>query len=324
MTVSIALCTYNGEKFLEEQLESFTHQTRFPDEIVICDDHSTDMTIQIVESFQKSAPFDVRIYINPSRLGSTKNFERAISLSMGDVIFLSDQDDWWYPEKISTILKCFEGKNRGKYGELFSDAEIVDETLNFQNRNLWESIGFDKKIRTNFAKGNAISILLKNNIVTGATMAFDANYKDLLLPIPEVWVHDAWISLLLAYTSNLHMIEQSLIKYRRHGFQQIGVRRPSFPRKVEKAIKNKGDFYFHEAEQFKLLYERLLENQSKIIDPSLLELLREKINHLETRAHMRNYDMSRIAIPMKELISGRYHKYSLGWNSFFKDLFIGH
>ena len=79
MTVSIALCTSDGEKFLKEKLESFTNQHELPDELIIYDDHSTDTTIQIVESFQQSAPFDVRIYINQSQLGSTKNFERVLS-----------------------------------------------------------------------------------------------------------------------------------------------------------------------------------------------------------------------------------------------------
>lgn len=322
MKVSIALCTFNGEKFLKEQLDSFIHQTRLPDELIVCDDNSTDNTIKIVESFQRSAPFNVRLFVNECRRGSTKNFERAISLSKGDVIFLSDQDDYWYPEKIGTILNCFA--LQGRYGGVFSDAEIVDEKLYYHNRNLWESIEFDKKQRKNFATGNPIPVLLKHNIVTGATMAFDANYTNLLLPIPEVWVHDAWISLLLTNVSNLRMIEQPLIKYRQHGFQQIGIKEPSFSRKVEIAFQNRVDFYFYEAEKFKLLYERLLENQSKIKDLSSIELLKEKINHLETRASMRNHNVSRIAIPMKELVSGRYHKYSLGWNSFFKDLFIGH
>ena len=120
------------------------------------------------------------------------------------------------------------------------------------------------------------------------------------------------------------MIERPLIKYRQHGFQQIGIKKPSFYQKVDDALKNKEDFYFREVKKFKLLYERLLENLSKIQDPSSIELLEEKIDHLETRAIMRNYDLSRIAIPMNELVSGRYHRYSLGWNSFFKDLLIGH
>jgi glycosyltransferase involved in cell wall biosynthesis len=322
MRVSVALCTYNGEKFLREQLESFANQTRVPDELIVCDDLSTDNTVQIVESFQQSAPFDVRLYINGSQLGSTKNFERAITLSKGDIIFLSDQDDWWHQEKITTILDCFSPQ--GKYGGVFSNAEIVDETLNYQNRNLWESIGFDKKKRRNFAEGNAIHVLLKRNVVTGATMAFDSDFKDLLLPIPDVWIHDAWISLLLAFISHLHMIDYPLIKYRQHGFQQIGIRKPSFSQKVDATFRNKEDFYYREAEKFKLVYDRLLGFPAKIKDPGSVELLKEKIGHLETRAMMRNNDLSRIAIPIKELASGRYHKYSLGWNSFFKDLFIGH
>jgi hypothetical protein len=155
-------------------------------------------------------------------------------------------------------------------------------------------------------------------------MAFDANFKDLLLPIPDVWFHDAWISLLLASMSDLCMIEQPLIKYRQHPLQQMGIRKPSFSRKVEEAIQNNENFYFYEAEKFKLLYGRAHDFRANIKEPRLFELLKKKIDHLETRATMRNDDLSRIVIPMKELISGRYHQYSLGWYSFFKDLFIGH
>jgi glycosyltransferase involved in cell wall biosynthesis len=324
MTVSIALCTFNGEKFLKEQLDSFSHQAILPDELIICDDHSTDSTIQIIESFQQSAPFNVQLYINESQLGSTKNFERAISVSKGDVIFLSDQDDWWYPEKIRIISDCFKGKYGGLFGGVFSDAEIVGETLNYQNRNLWDSIGFDKKKRKNFSEGDPLPMLLRRNVVTGATMAFDVKFKNLLLPIPEVWIHDAWISLLLACASHFQMIEQPLIKYRQHGLQQIGIRKPPITQKFEESLQNNEDFYLHEAEKFKLVQERLLGFSSRIKDPHSVELLTEKIDHLETRAVMRNHDLSRIAIPLKELASGRYHKYSLGWNSFFKDLFIGH
>jgi glycosyltransferase involved in cell wall biosynthesis len=322
MKVSVALCTYNGEKYLSEQLESFANQTRVPDELIVCDDLSTDNTVQIVESFQQSAPFNVRLYMNESRLGSTKNFEQAISMSKGDVIFLSDQDDWWYQDKINIILKYFPHKE--KYGGLFSDAEIVDESLTSQYRNLWESIGFDTIQRKKFSEGNSIPVLLKHNVVTGATMAFDADFKDILLPIPEIWIHDAWISLLLAYTSRLQMIEQPLIKYRQHGFQQIGVRKPSFSQKVEATLQNNENFYLCEAKKFRLVVERLHRFPAKITDPKSVELLKEKIDHLETRAIMRNHDLSRISIPLKELVSGRYHKYSLGWNSFFKDLCIGH
>jgi len=87
MKVSIALCTYNGEKFLAEQLKSIAGQTRLPDELVICDDCSQDATVDIVRGFAKVAPFSVRLLTNKTNAGSTKNFERAISLCEGDIIF---------------------------------------------------------------------------------------------------------------------------------------------------------------------------------------------------------------------------------------------
>ena len=119
MKVSIALCTYNGENFLEEQLSSIGQQTRLPDELIISDDDSTDSTVQIAEKFAAIAPFSVKISINTKRLGSTKNFERAISQCSGDIIFLSDQDDYWNPKKINLIVRVLEESNN--LGCIFSN-----------------------------------------------------------------------------------------------------------------------------------------------------------------------------------------------------------
>ena len=94
-TLSVAMCTYNGSRHLSEQLESIGTQTRLPDELVICDDCSSDDTIRIIERFSASAPFAVRLEINTQNLGSTKNFEKAIRLCQGDLIALADQDDVW-------------------------------------------------------------------------------------------------------------------------------------------------------------------------------------------------------------------------------------
>src|SRR3989339_673267 len=100
MNISIAMCTYNGEKYIEQQLNSFLTQTILPNELVICDDCSKDKTIEILQEFSKKAKFPVRIYLNEKNLGSTKNFEKAIGLSKGDIIFCSDQDDVWHNQKI--------------------------------------------------------------------------------------------------------------------------------------------------------------------------------------------------------------------------------
>ena len=101
LTFSVALCSYNGAKFILEQLDSIAAQTRTPDELVICDDGSCDATIAEVANFASRASFPVRVHVNEAVLGPTKNFERAIALSGGDVIALCDQDDVWHSDKLA-------------------------------------------------------------------------------------------------------------------------------------------------------------------------------------------------------------------------------
>ncbi|MBC7931137.1 MAG: glycosyltransferase, partial [Rubrivivax sp.] len=95
--LSIAMCTYDGGRYLAEQLASIAAQTRAPDELVVCDDRSRDETTSIVRRFAETAPFPVRLYVNEQNLGSTRNFEKAIGLCEGELIALSDQDDVWLP-----------------------------------------------------------------------------------------------------------------------------------------------------------------------------------------------------------------------------------
>src|SRR5919199_6162917 len=119
--VSVAMCTYNGERYLQEQLDSIAAQTCLPDELVVCDDRSSDRTLEIIQIFKSKVSFPVHLHINPENLGTIKNFEKAISLCTGDIIVLSDQDDVWKPHKVETILQAF-AKNT-KAGYVFSNAD---------------------------------------------------------------------------------------------------------------------------------------------------------------------------------------------------------
>lgn len=221
MKSSIALCTYNGAKFLAGQLESFLRQTRLPDELVVCDDRSTDETIGILEDFARDAPFPVRIYVNENNLGSTKNFERAISFCTGDLIFLSDQDDVWENKKISRMVSIFDQNPDTILA--FSDAEIVDENLKSLGKSLWETTFNDRK-RNLVSKENFFGILLNEGIVTGATVCFKSELKDYILPIPILgnFIHDGWIALVAAQLGKVEFLSEKLIKYRQHSNQQIG------------------------------------------------------------------------------------------------------
>ncbi len=114
--ISIALCTYNGERFLNQQLASMAQQTRLPDELVVCDDRSTDRTLTMVREFAASAPYPVRIFQNEQNLGFAANFERAIRLCQGNLIALSDQDDIWYPIRLQRSEHEFTCPSRSGSG----------------------------------------------------------------------------------------------------------------------------------------------------------------------------------------------------------------
>lgn len=101
--LSIAMCNYNGAQYLQQQLNSISAQTRLPDELFICDNCSSDTTVEIIYGLSRKAPFPVRLYLNEVNLGTTRNFAKTIGLCEGDVIALSDQDDVWHQDKLLRI-----------------------------------------------------------------------------------------------------------------------------------------------------------------------------------------------------------------------------
>ena len=143
MHVSIAMCTYNGARFLREQLESIASQTCLPDELVVCDDGSTDATLGILASYAKVSNFPVRVHCNTIRLGATRNFEQAISLAQGEVIVLSDQDDIWRHDKLQILTHNFS--KHLDAGFIFSDAIVINEGGRIVLESLWKQFSFDKK-----------------------------------------------------------------------------------------------------------------------------------------------------------------------------------
>jgi glycosyltransferase involved in cell wall biosynthesis len=229
--ISVALCTFNGERFLGEQLASIATQTRPPDELVVCDDHSTDRTVDIVRAFAASAPYPVRIFDNDHNLGFAANFERAIRLCEGDLIALSDQDDIWYPIRLERSEQEF--MVHPEAGLIFSDADIIDEQNELTGSTLWQRLGFAGKRESEWRAGRYV-LLAKHRFVTGATVMFRASLRDRCLPIGRGWIHDEWIALISAAFADLRPIDQPLIRYRIHGSQQVG-----FRNKLEQRVEGK-------------------------------------------------------------------------------------
>jgi len=241
MRVSVAMCTYNGAQYLGEQLESFVAQSRPPDELVVCDDGSTDATPQILADFAGRAPFDVRIFRNKANVGYRRNFEQAIGLCRGDVIALSDQDDFWYPHKLAESSAIFE-RDRA-IGGIFTNGDLMDFRSRPVRGTLWRRFKFDSNEESRFRSRDALGVLLRRNVATGMTLIFRSSLRDRLFPIPATWEHDSWIAILLVIYSRLEACPKHLVRYRLHRYQKVGV--PLSPAKKLHWILTRGPFVFH-------------------------------------------------------------------------------
>jgi glycosyltransferase involved in cell wall biosynthesis len=315
---SIAMCTFNGARFLPEQLQSIAKQTRRPDELVVCDDGSIDNTVELVRTFARTAPFPVHLTQNPENLGTTTNFENAIRLCRGDLIVLADQDDIWRPDKLARLEQEFA--SAPEVGLVFSDAAIVDHDRQPLGYNLWQAIGFTPGERRAFRGGRAFASMLRRCRVTGATMGFRATFRDLIVPIPRGWLHDAWIALLISAVAPVAPVEELLIEYRQHPHQQIGGRQRDLATQYRSAREMGQDTFLAIASRFEEALDRLRGRPE--VPPGHLRALEEKVGHCQARARMRDPGTRRLPLVLGEIRKGNYSKYSRGWKAVAQDLFL--
>jgi glycosyltransferase involved in cell wall biosynthesis len=318
--LSVALCIYNGEAHLAEQLDSLAAQSRLPDELVVCDDRSTDATVSIVETFAKRAPFPVRLHVNESNLGSTKNFDRAFGLCQGDVIFPCDQDDVWLPEKLARMQAAFA--ESPSIGLVVSDAWLVGPNLERTGMTAWPNLPFTRSMRNSFERGGATDVLLRYNVVTGVAMAFRADLRDLVLPIPMSWVHDGWIGFLAAAVADVRLLGEPLVLYRQHGAQQLGIPKRTLARELRTAFHQRDHDYFRGlAESFDDLTARLRQHSGRLRDTSVIERAAEKAAMARSQMRMREVGrLRRIGMALGHLWAGRYRRYNRGWKAFAVDV----
>src|SRR5215831_850820 len=319
MKVSIAMCTFNGARFLPEQLASLRAQQRRPDELIICDDASTDETPQLLKDFSRTAEFPVHLSVNSTNVGTNKNFAQAINACTGDIVFLCDQDDIWNSEKIRSIESIFQA--HPKAGLVFTDAEFLDESSAGSAKCLSAELAFGRRRQNVVKTGGAFALLLRQNYVCGATMAFRSAFRELILPIVEdgPLIHDGWIALLISAVAGVSFIDRPLIKYRRHAAQQVGLARVSRVDEVMRAQRTAPDSYVRQARQLSEALSRLLDHG---ISARHEQPLREKIAHLHERARLPQSPLRRLPSVSKEIVNLRYHRFSRGWYSAAKDLLV--
>lgn len=228
MTVSVAICTYNGAEYIGSQLRSILEQTVPVGEVVVCDDGSSDGTLAIVESIANQTDIPIRVFENKPNLGVCANFDKAIKLCKGDIIFLSDQDDIWMPEKVETVQQWFEG-HPGKE-VVFSDAEFIDSAggIYMEGLTLFRAVGMTSRAIKWFDCGYALELFLKNNRATGATMAIRAEIASQFRmkgdkSVKDNPLHDYLLALMAIKRDTLGYINKPLIHYRIHENQTCGL-----------------------------------------------------------------------------------------------------
>lgn len=217
-TIDVLLATYNGEKYLTEQIESILNQTYRNIRILISDDCSKDNTREIIKEYQKK---DSRIhaYFQKNNLGYIKNFEFLIKQVESNMFMLSDQDDVWLPEKIEKTAEVMKRENADL---VFGDLEVVDENLKTINPSFNEYMLLKRKINK-CIKNYKVNYLY--NCVTGCTTLIKSKWIEKILPIPSnsrYVPHDYWIGIMIALEGKLAYVEKPYIKYRQHGNNQIG------------------------------------------------------------------------------------------------------
>ncbi len=322
MKISIAICTYNGEKYLREQLESYGAQTRLPDEVVVCDDGSQDATLEIVNAFSRQAAFPVKLYRSESNLGYVRNFEKAIGLCSGDIIVTSDQDDVWHIEKLELIEAEFAKSE--KIGMVYADAEVVDENLRPVGLTMWECNDFNREKQQNFNSGNSLDILLRDGCVLGSSMAFRAKYLNLILPIPPniYYDHDDWAALMISAIAEIALISKPLIKYRQHRQQtSSGVLRERETGVNAAVNAGKRINNYDEIINQLAFAERKLSESRYSVKNSIAKIKAAR-NHVSARATLPKNLLLRLVKIGRELMAGHYHAYSNGFRSAAKDLLV--
>lgn len=312
-TIGAVVVTYNGSPWLEQQLRSIIAQSRPPDEIIISDDASSDDTLAIARRTTTGIGADVRLLEAQERTGITANVERAIHAGSTDVVVLADQDDVWSPNKLRYIDQWARGSKAGGW---FSDGDVIDGGGRSTGRGLWQRVGFTPSLQRLW-ETDALGVLLKLPVVTGATLAFRREHIPLLLPLPPSGWHDYSISLLLAATSGLDKCEAPMISYRLHGANAAGLPAVSHLERV-KSLSERRFWLQRQLAHFEEVAQRV---EARGGSEKAIMRLRAKADLLQRRASLRRTRSFRLFDVLPALTAGDYHRYGQGLSSAARDLF---
>lgn len=306
-SVSIAVCTYNGERFLQAQLDSLLAQSRRPDQIVIRDDVSSDGTLALLQAFvprAEAAGIAVDLQVNPQNVGYRSNFDGALRACSGELIFLCDHDDVWHADKLQRFCAAFAA--RPALLALHCDAQLIDAAGQPLPGALFDALHYTAAERARMHAGDGFRLMLKRNLMTGAAMAFRRQVLADALPLPASgWVHDAWIGTLAAMRGQIDSLPDALIGYRLHGNNQLGLGGNDT---ASRSVRRQRQLQT-EKEQCDTLLQR---TRLLGLPAEMIALIERKYRHVSVRAALPASRLRRVPLVLRELLDGNYRQFGRG------------
>ena len=320
--VSVALCTYKGASYLGTQLDSILAQSRLPQEIVAFDDVSPDGTWALLESYApriRAMGIRLDLHRNARNLGYVGNFEQALQATTGEIVFLCDQDDVWHPTKIERFLSEFE--RRPDLMMLHSDARLVDGSGGDMHCGLFEALEVTREELAAIHAGRAFEVLVRRNMVTGATMAVRRKVFESGFVVPTGWIHDEWLAMIATFTGTVDCLEAPSIDYRQHASNQVGARRRGFVERLTGGGMSRLEFMTRTLLRTQTLLD-IAEAGPLRLPEADLQMLRDRLTHARFRATPPNRLPARLTAILREYASGRYSRFSNGPRSALSDFLL--
>ena len=321
LDISVALCTRNGARYLPAQIRSICTQMPLPREIVLSDDNSTDDTLAVVRDTLAQCgvaeQVTLRVFSNVPPLGVTRNFEQAVRACTHDLIVLCDQDDVWYPGRLARMAAQFEA--RPDLLLLHTDARLVDGDLKPLGSTLFHALEVQPAELAAIAQGEAFGVLLRRNLVTGATAMFRKTLLDAALPFAPEWVHDEWLAAVAAAVGRMDVLPEPTIDYRQHASNQIGARRLTLSEKMAKAFAERGDKHVARLRRAEALLQRLRQLGDRV-PARYLAAQGDKVAHQRFRAELPAARPLRVLPILAEAARGRYARFGRGAHAIAQDL----
>lgn len=314
--ISVALCTFNGARYLRQQLRSILGQSRRPDQIVICDDGSSDDSVEIARQTLRDTGIAHHVLVNATQLGPSANYEQAVRCCGHGIIAFCDQDDLWRPDKLSQLeaaLLCAPTASA-----VFSDARAIGELGTPLGFSQWQACWFGPAVREAH-RADLFPLLVRYPVVCGATLAIRRRAALSYLPIGAGWLHDEWLALMCAATSRLSFLEAELIDYRVHDAQSVGLAGPSLRQRIQHGRRLDEAYFRAQIRRFTLLAERL-EGWSPALPSAIHHTLKRKLAFLRRRAQIRSGRANPWLAATSQLLDGSHHRYGHGVQSWLLDM----